>query len=92
VVHLKWQASLTDSERRSVEARFYLADGGRLEEDTWRYDLLDPSRDNIRALVVEPTVSDTQNIDRSNGALVAFLDEPSVSLAQYRRHGALRRL
>ncbi len=68
-VHVRWQPSVTESERRNVEARFRLADGERLDEYTWRYDLIDPSRDNIRALVLEPAVADTHNIDRPNNTL-----------------------
>lgn len=73
-VHVRWQPSVTEPERQEAEARFRLADGERLDQDTWRYDLIDPSRDNIRALVLEPAIADTHNIDRPNNAL-----DPSAS-------------
>lgn len=68
-VHVRWQPAVTESMRQNLEARFRLADGQKLDEYTWRYDLVDPSRENIRALVIEPAAADTHNIDRSNNAL-----------------------
>jgi hypothetical protein len=65
LVHVRWQASIDASARHTLEARYRLADGEPLGESTWRYDLLDPSRDNIRDLVTNPAVADTQHIDRS---------------------------
>src|SRR5512132_87880 len=65
VVHVRWQTSIDASARHTLEARYRLADGEPLGESTWRYDLLDPSRENIRDLVTNPAVADTQHIDRS---------------------------
>ncbi len=68
-VHVRWQASLGDAARRALEARYHLVDGQELETYTWRYDLTDPSRDNIRALVADPAVADTGDIDRPKYSL-----------------------
>jgi hypothetical protein len=68
-VNVRWRASVTESERLNAEAQFRLADGEPLGELTWRYDLVDPSPRNIRALLIDPAVADTHNIDRSNGVL-----------------------
>ena len=65
-VHVRWEASLDASARQQLEARFHLADGEHLDGTTWRYDLVDPSRDTIRALVRDPAAEDTQHIDRSS--------------------------
>ena len=65
-IHVRWQASFDSTERQHLEARYRLADGRRLDADTWRYDLVDPSSDNIRALVSDPAVADTHDIDRPN--------------------------
>ena len=65
LVHVRWEASVDASARQELEARFRLADGELLEGSTWRYDLLDASRDNIRDLVNDPAVADTEHIDRS---------------------------
>ncbi len=73
MVHVRWQPSLDAAARQSLEARFRLADAERLEEGTWRYDLVDPSNDNIRALVGHPAVADTHYIDRPQYSL-----EPST--------------
>jgi len=71
IVHVRWQASIGESDRRSAEARFQLTSGEPLEQNTWRYDLADSSAQNVRALVAAPAVADTQNIDRSTGAIAA---------------------
>jgi hypothetical protein len=65
LVHVRWEASIDASARKNLEARFRLADGEQLDGSTWRYDLLDPSRENIRDLVRNPAVADTYHIDRS---------------------------
>jgi hypothetical protein len=64
-VHIRWQQSLDTLARQRLEARFRLMDGEHFDGLTWRYDLVDPSRDNIRDLVRDPAVEDTQHIDRS---------------------------
>jgi len=69
VVHVRWQPSITAADRQALEARFRLIDGAQLDAATWRYDLIDPSRRNLAALVGEPLAADTHNIDRSNGSL-----------------------
>ena len=68
-VHVRWQASVDPTERQHLEARYRLADGRRLDATTWRYDLIDPSSGNIRALVSDPAVADTHDIDRPNYSL-----------------------
>jgi hypothetical protein len=70
LVHVRWDTSVDASARQELEARFRLTDGEPLGESTWRYDLLDPSRDNIRDLVKDPAVADTEHIDRSRFTLV----------------------
>src|SRR5436190_12291076 len=70
LVHVRWETSVDASARQRLEVRFRLADGEQLGGSTWRYDLLDPSRGNIRDLVRDPAVEDTQHIDRSRFTLV----------------------
>ena len=69
IAHVRWQPSLSADARQDLEARFRLADATRIDEGTWRYDLLDPSPSNIRALVQAPAVADTHDIDRSDYSL-----------------------
>ena len=70
-VHVRWEASVDDSARRNLETKFRLADAERLEGQTWAYDLVDPSADIVRALVLNPAVADTHHIDRSRFVLDA---------------------
>jgi hypothetical protein len=71
IVHVRWQPTLTPAEREQLEARFDLADGERLDDVTWRYDLVDPSSRNIAALVSDAAVADTHQIDRPGSRLAA---------------------
>ena len=69
LVHVRWGVSVDASTRERLEARFRLADGERLDALTWRYDLIDPSTETIRAIVREPVVEDTHHIDRARFTL-----------------------
>ena len=69
LVHVRWVASVDVDARQRLETRFRLADGESLGGSTWRYDLIDPSPDNIRALVLDPAVEDTHQLDRVRFAL-----------------------
>lgn len=66
LVHVRWQASLDAAARQALETRFRLDAPERLDDVTWRYDLIDTSGTNIRALVAHPAVADTHEIDRPN--------------------------
>jgi hypothetical protein len=65
-VHVRWLEGLSEGERASLERRYELRAGIPVEgtPSTWRYDLGDLSRENIRALVDDPAVADTAYIDR----------------------------
>ena len=69
-VHVRWQPSVDERARAALEDRFHLADGQQLDQYTWRYDLIEPSRDNVRALVIDPAVADTHDIDRPSYSLM----------------------
>ena len=68
-IHVRWQSSVDAATRSTLEARFHLRDGERLEADTWRYDLVDTDPGNIRAIVDEASVADTHDLDRSTYSL-----------------------
>lgn len=68
-VYVRWQPSIGEPARAALENRFHLADGRQLDQHTWRYDLIEPSRENIRALVIDPAVADTHDIDRPSYSL-----------------------
>ncbi len=64
-IHVRWQPSVDDTGRRTLESRFRLADGQRLDGTTWRYDLTDPRPGNIQAIISDAQVADTHDLDRS---------------------------
>ena len=70
-VHVRWQASVDSSLRQRLEAQYRLADPEPLDDRTWRYDLIDPRTETIRAIVNDPAVADTHDINRSGYALDA---------------------
>ena len=51
--------------RAAAEQRYGLSNPEYLAGTTWHYDLGDFSRANVGALIADPTVEDTQGIDRS---------------------------
>lgn len=64
-VHVRWRDAVTAGERISLERRYSLRSGQRVEDTTWSYELLDQFRDNVGALVADPAVDDTAGFDRS---------------------------
>lgn len=66
VVNVRWDASVSPADRATLERRFDLRNGSAIEGTAtgWRYQLRNRSRENIRALVEDPAVDDTGNIDR----------------------------
>ena len=64
-VHVRWRDAVTDSERQAREANYGLAAGQVVEGTTWRYEIRDPSPQNVEALIRDPLVADTAYIDRA---------------------------
>ena len=69
-VNVRWTPGTTDVDRRAIEQRFSLIGGEHIDGATWRYLLANRSSRNIEALVKEPRVEDTNNIDRAAFRLV----------------------
>ena len=63
-VKVRWRADVTDVQRRSLERRYRLVDPIASEGRTVTYNLLDASTGNLEALVGDPAVEDTGDIDR----------------------------
>jgi hypothetical protein len=65
-VHIRWQDGLTPTARAALERQYDLRNGTPIEgtATTWRYELGDPSRETLRALLDHPSVDDTAYIDR----------------------------
>jgi hypothetical protein len=70
-VHVRWQASVDTATRQRLEAQYRLADPEQLDDRTWRYDLIDPRTETIRAIANDPAVADTHDINRDGSALDA---------------------
>src|SRR5688572_674657 len=69
-VHVEWLPSVDEATREQLAARYRLENPRKLKDpSTWRYDLTDPSRENIRALVGDPAIEDTHEIDRTEYTL-----------------------
>lgn len=66
-VAIRWDTDVDAARRAALEGRYDLRNGVPDESSTatWRYDLADESRDNVRALVQDPAVADTAFIDRN---------------------------
>ena len=71
IVNVRWPAGMTDSERFRLESQLHLAPHRDIGDQTWEYNLLDRSHENIAAIVQHPLVEDTQGIDRGTLALLA---------------------
>lgn len=68
-IRVRWATGLSAEHRVRLEGWFHL-DAPRLDEDgVWSYDALDTSRDMLSRIVRDPTVSDTQHVDRGAGTL-----------------------
>lgn len=67
-VHIKWSAESTSDQRNATLARFHLvADSDPIEGVPVR--LLDPKPQNIRGLVNDPIVQDTNGINRATSSV-----------------------
>ena len=64
-VHIRWAPGVDDTLRQGFEQRYSLSQGEPLDGGTWWYALSDSSRANVRALVSDGAIVDTQDIDRS---------------------------
>jgi hypothetical protein len=62
-VAIRWREGLSADRRQVLERRFLLVNPAA-DRDRLEYDLLDTSRANIQALVVEPDVADTDRVSR----------------------------
>ena len=62
-VYVRWTTDTSDPDRREREARYMLTDGIRDRDGTWSY-VPGDRPESIQALLSEPLVADTHNIDR----------------------------
>ena len=63
-IHVRWTTSVTEVQRLELERRFGLINGQQSEGTTWAYQLTDTSTANIRSLIQDERVDDTEHLNR----------------------------
>lgn len=84
-VKVRWAGEFDEAVRVDVERQYRLENGKREDGRTWTYTLRDQRPENLRAIVLDPHIEDTANIDRT----LATKPEMSTTVERIRR--ALRR-
>lgn len=64
-IHVRWAPGVDDLARQAAERRYNLSEAEPLEDRTWGYTLDDLTTANVRAMVTDPAVEDTQGVDRA---------------------------
>jgi len=64
-VHVRWAPGVSDAARQHLEQQYRLLLPEPREGRTFGYALSDRSRDNVRSLVLDPSVEDTAQIHRT---------------------------
>jgi hypothetical protein len=78
LVRVRWTPAVGPAEQAARESALRLRRGEPHGDRTWSYDLLDTSPTNIRAVVTDPAVEDTDGIDRQRFRL----NLPQVTIAE----------
>lgn len=65
-INLRWQDSVDPPTRTALERRFRLQPAVQVAANAWRYELLEPSRATLEALVRDSRVADTHFVDRTS--------------------------
>ena len=68
-IHIRWAPDSTIAERQRLAQRFHLSWNEASQPLTTNVRLLDPSTENIRALLNDPMIADTQGIDRRSSSI-----------------------
>ena len=63
-IKIRWREGVTAEQRTEAEQRYSLADARDPEGRTWSYLVRDTSPTNLAAIVRDPLIEDTANIDR----------------------------
>ena len=71
-VRVRWTAAVAEAERAALERELRLRNGTPADDNnTWEYDLVDPSTASVAALVAHDEVDDTHYIDRAAARVAA---------------------
>ena len=68
-IGVRWNEASTEQERRSAAARYRLDVGADEPIESGRFLLTDVSTTNVLALLQDPVIEDTANIDRKSGSV-----------------------
>ena len=63
-IRVRWRDDVTSQRQAALERKYLLANGRAPSGRSIAYDLLDTRRENIKALVQDPDVRDTNDLDR----------------------------
>lgn len=65
-INVRWREGVSAADRAAGERRYDLRNGRPLEgtQNAWGYELGDRSPENLRAVIQDPAIEDTGNIDR----------------------------
>jgi hypothetical protein len=79
-IQVEFQPTVDSTTQQQIAARYRLGNPRKLQDTyTWRYELIDTSSANIEALVRDPNVNDTHEINRNT-----FTLEPTAPAAPRR--------
>ena len=70
-VRVRWAPTVEEADRTALEYHHRLLNGTAAENNTWEYDLVDPSPAAVATLVGQNEVADTHYIDRARGIVAA---------------------
>jgi hypothetical protein len=65
-VHVRWAVTVDGGQRQQLEQRYSLTAPQQTDDRTFAYAITDVSGANIRALVLDPAVEDTHEINRTS--------------------------
>ena len=65
-VHVRWAATVDEGQRQQLERQYSLTTPQQTDGRTFAYAITDVSGANIRALVLDPAVEDTHEINRTS--------------------------
>jgi hypothetical protein len=93
-IHVRWTVGVTEAQRVALERRFDLSQRQQTDRTTWSYRLANPSTANIRALIRDAHVEDTDGLDRHNSRPLSELSwmqkhRPAMLLASSATLGSI---
>jgi hypothetical protein len=63
-VHVRWKPDVTDAQRVELERQYQLTEPSPIDGNSWEYQLADASTTNIRTIVQDGRVDDTEHLNR----------------------------